>query len=347
MQKILVIQTASLGDVIIATALLEKLHTCYPEAEIGMLVQKSATGLLNGHPFLHDILVWDKSHKKYSNLFRLSKIIRKNSYDLIVNVQRFAATGWLCWRSNAKKIAGFDKNPFSFCYTTKIQHEISSKEYLYEADRNQRLIAAFTDNKSAPTRLYPTAADETAVKACLQNIGNECDGTQNDSRPYCCISPASLWFTKQYPAEKWADLIMRLPDNYRIYLLGSAKDNHLCEEIIHKCNGRRIGNLAGRLNLLQSALLMRDAAMNYTNDSAPLHLAVAVGAKVTAVFCSTVKSFGFAPVGENINIVETMEKLPCRPCGIHGHPKCPQGDFRCAYGIETEQLLKNLPYEYK
>ena len=99
------------------------------------------------------------------------------------------------------------------------------------------------------------------------------------------------------------------------------------------------------LSLLQSAALMRDAVMNSTNDSAPLHLAVAVGAKVTALFCSTVPSFGFAPKGENIHIIETEEPLPCRPCGIHGHQQCPEGHFRCGYSIETAKLLEFLPEE--
>ena len=341
MRKILVIQTASLGDVIIATALLEKLHAHYPEAEVEMLVQKPAASLLKGHPFLHHILTWDKKNRKYAHLLQLSRAIRKERYDLIVNVQRFAATGWLCWRSKARQIAGFDKNPFSCCYTHKIPHQISSTDYLYEADRNQRLITAFTDAESAPTRLYPTSEDEATVGACLQE-----SFPQSAERPaYCCISPASLWFTKQYPTEKWVELIQKIPEKYQIILLGSDKDRPLCEEIIRQCGNRKCHNLAGKLSLLQSAALMRDAVMNYTNDSAPLHLAVAVGAKVTALFCSTVPSFGFAPKGENIHIIETEEPLLCRPCGIHGHQQCPEGHFRCGYSIETAKLLEFLPEE--
>ena len=394
MQKILVIQTASLGDVIIATALIEKLHACYPAAELDMLVQQSAASLLHGHPLLHQVLVWQKKTNKYRHLCQLSREIRRNRYDLVVNVQRFAATGWLCWRSKARQIAGFDKNPFSFCYTHKIPHEISSESYLYEADRNQRLIAAFTDDRTAPSRLYPTEEDEMTVRRFREeqlhdHTGNPSGKTTDAGRgqatdagrgqaPYLCIFPASLWFTKQYPKEKWVELIRHFPDNYHICLLGSPNDRTLCEEIKLACtdseaqagntdaealaandareaqaepgsihNKRQIHNLAGRFSLLQSAALMRGAAMNYTNDSAPLHIAVAVGAKVTAIFCSTVKSFGFAPVGENIHIVETAEPLPCRPCGIHGHPQCPEGHFRCGYGIDTNELLKHIPNEYQ
>ena len=75
--------------------------------------------------------------------------------------------------------------------------------------------------------------------------------------------------------------------------------------------------------------------MNYVNDSAPLHIASAMNAPVTAVFCSTVPSFGFGPLRENGRVVETPEDLDCRPCGLHGHRECPKGHFRCALGIEV------------
>ena len=87
---------------------------------------------------------------------------------------------------------------------------------------------------------------------------------------------------------------------------------------------------------------MRGAVMNYVNDSAPMHLCSAVGAPVTAVFCSTVPAFGFGPLSPVSFVVETREALACRPCGLHGHAACPLGHFRCAYGIEVEQLLKSM-----
>jgi heptosyltransferase-2 len=97
--------------------------------------------------------------------------------------------------------------------------------------------------------------------------------------------------------------------------------------------------LAEELSLLASAALMEGAAMNYVNDSAPLHIASAMNAPVTAIFCSTVPAFGFGPLRENGRVVETAEKLDCRPCGLHGHRACPKGHFRCALGIGVEQVV--------
>ena len=330
MNRILVIQTASIGDVVLATALLEKLHSRYPAAAIDLLVQKGSDALFDGHPYLHRVYVWNKKYRKYRGLHRIIRQVRQEAYDLVVNVQRFAATGWICLRSGAAQVIGFDKNPFSWSFDRKVPHTISPDRYMYEADRNQQLIATLTDEVSAPTRLYPSDRDYDTVLFYKE-------------RPYLTVSPSSLWFTKQFPKEQWIKMIRQTDSRYRIFLLGSKKDIPLCEEIRLACPEQDVVNLSGKLSLLQSAALMQDAERNFTNDSAPLHLAVAVGGAVTAVFCSTVKAFGFAPEGEHIRIVETTENLPCRPCGLHGHAQCPEKHFRCAWNIPLEELLKTVP----
>jgi len=79
--------------------------------------------------------------------------------------------------------------------------------------------------------------------------------------------------------------------------------------------------------------------MNYVNDSAPLHIASAMKAPVTAIFCSTVPAFGFGPLNANGRVVETTENLDCRPCGLHGYKACPKGHFKCAMNIDPSALL--------
>ena len=84
---------------------------------------------------------------------------------------------------------------------------------------------------------------------------------------------------------------------------------------------------------------MTNATMNYVNDSAPMHMASAMNAPTTAIFCSTIPDFGFGPLSDQARIVETDENLECRPCGLHGFKKCPEGHFKCANTIDTESLL--------
>lgn len=330
MQRILIIQTAFIGDAVLATGLVEKLHQHYPHASIDILVRKGNEGMFQQHPFLQKVLIWQKQEHKYRHLWQLLLQIRSRKYDLVVNVQRFAATGLLTAFSGAKMTVGFDKNPFSFLFTKKIAHRISTAEApLHEYQRNHELIAFCTDDIPAKPKLYPTPADKAQVAPYAQGS-------------YVCIAPASVWFTKQFPTVKWIELIQALPADMQIYLIGAPGDKNMCDEMIAACPEKSITNLCGKLGFLASAALMQHAVMNYVNDSAPMHFASSVDAPVTAVYCSTIPAFGFGPLSSKNYVVEVPTSLDCRPCGLHGQKACPKGHFNCAMQIQTSQLLAVL-----
>ncbi|MGB4845119.1 MAG: glycosyltransferase family 9 protein, partial [Ferruginibacter sp.] len=199
----------------------------------------------------------------------------------------------------------------------------------HEVERNNDLISSFTDDEFTRPKLYPSDKDFTAVQSYSNSI-------------YVTMTPGSVWFTKKYPVEKWIALISSFPANYKIFLLGGKENTAECEDIKTKSGNSNAEVLAGKLSFLQSAALMKNAAMNYVNDSAPLHFASAVNAPVTAVFCSTVPAFGFTPLSDQSYIIETTEKLSCRPCGLHGHKACPEKHFGCALSIDTNRLLETL-----
>ena len=125
--RILIIQTAFIGDVVLATGILEKLHAYFPDAKIDFMVRKGNEGLLKDHPFLNELLVWDKKEGKMKNLFKLLKYIRSIRYDKVINVQRFAATGILTAFSGAKENIGYDKNPLITFFSVKVPHIISNE----------------------------------------------------------------------------------------------------------------------------------------------------------------------------------------------------------------------------
>lgn len=328
--QFLVIQTAFIGDVVLATGIIEKLHRHFPDAQIDFMVRKGNEGLLKNHPFLREVLVWDKKNGKMKNLLKLLRIVRSRRYDKVINVQRFAATGMLTAFSGAEETIGFDKNPFSRFFTKKIKHVISDGTATrHEIERNDELIKSFAGGEIMKPRLYPALADEEAVKAYQQV-------------PYITISPASVWFTKQYPADKWISFLQKLGPDYSVYLLGGPGDAGIAETIREKATHLNVVNLCGKLNFLQSTALMKQAVMNYVNDSAPMHFASAVNAPVTAIYCSTLPSFGFGPLSDKHFIVEVLEPLPCRPCGLHGRKACPLGHFKCAFEIREEQLLQAI-----
>ncbi len=324
---ILVIQTAFIGDVVLATAVVEKLHHHFPGASIDMLVRKGNEELLEGHPFLRQVLVWDKKKGKLKNLFGMIRKVRSTKYDTVINLHRFASSGLMTVFSGARHTIGFDKNPLSRLFTMRKPHRIEAG--IHEVDRNQSLIEHMTDQKPARPRLYPSERDFAKIKDYI--------GT----KAFICIAPASVWFTKQWPAEKWAAFI-KLTGSLRVYLLGAPNDKVLCERIAAMCDGLDIVILAGQLSFLESTALMQRAVMTFANDSAPLHLASAGNSPVTAVFCSTVTDFGFGPLSDVRNVVETTEALDCRPCGLHGFRECPLGHFRCATTIDEHQLSDRL-----
>ncbi|HLG36406.1 MAG TPA: glycosyltransferase family 9 protein [Bacteroidia bacterium] len=331
--KFLIIQSAFIGDVILATAMVEKLHSAFPDSKIDMLVRSGNKSLLENNPCLNKVIVWNKKENKIGNLLKVISSVRKEKYDAVINAHRFLSSGLITALSGAKEKVGFNKNPLSFLFTRKMEHSIDG---VHETERNQKLIAHFAPGKPSVPRLYLAADDNATRQFKIDEQGNR--------RKYVCIAPASVWFTKQFPKEKWIEFINQIPDEISIYLLGSESDSKLCEHILLQTSNLKpqTSNLSGKLSFLQTASLMRDAVMNYCNDSAPLHIASAVNAPVTAVFCSTVPEFGFGPLSEKSFIVQTKEKLDCRPCGLHGYKKCPRGHFSCAFSIEINELLTVL-----
>jgi heptosyltransferase-2 len=245
-----------------------------------------------------------------------------------VNVQRFFLTGLVTAFSRAKKTVGFNKNPFSIFFSQRVKHSIREGEY-HETERNLLLIDHLVEEADKFPVLYPSPQDDALT-------------SQYKTHRYICVAPASLWYTKQYPMDRWIQFVSRIPEDIYVYCLGSAADRELCDSIIKSSSRGNIMNLAGKLKLLETASLMRDASMNFVNDSAPMHLASSVNGPVSAVFCSTIPEFGFGPLSTNSTIIQTGKQLDCRPCGLHGLRECPKGHFDCAYTIKIEHLLDQL-----
>lgn len=391
-KQFLIIQTAFLGDAVLATGLAEKLHAWYPDAAIDMMVRKGNDGLFNGHPYLRKLHVWDKGQGKNRSLFQLIRAIRKQRYDHVINAQRFFSTGLMTALSGGKETIGFRKNPLSFLFSRRVAHEIPDWRVLrgkpgdtgvHEMDRLNALIAHLTDAARPLPRLYPSEANRAQVVGILALQGPEAEtlreqpqlrthagslrkketpqgpeaetlreqytrthaGSLNEDpavpSTYITLAPASVWFTKQWPAEQWGKLIKLIPKGQRVLLIGAPGDEPLCRRITEEAGRGEV--LAGKLSLLGTAALMEGATMNYVNDSAPLHIAGAMRAPVTAVFCSTMPAFGFGPLHANGRVVQRAEPLYCRPCGLHGHKACPEGHFKCALEIGAGHVVAHCP----
>ena len=318
MKRILIIQTAFLGDVILATPVVSELKRKFPNASIDFLVKKGNESLLNGNPKINEVITFDKSSGKWKSIIRLTKEFRATRYDLVINLHRFASSGIMAGFSKGKQRYGFKKNPFSFMYTKSFKHSIG--DGTHEVQRNLKLVAEFGCEPLIRPELFPTQKDNDKIEVLVRD-------------EYYCLAPASVWFTKQLPKEKWIELIEKIGKEKTVYLLGGKDDTELCASIQLKSGSSNLKNLSGELSLLQSAALIKKATRTYVNDSGPLHLASAVNAPVTAFFCSTVPSFGFGPLSDDSEIKE-VKNLSCRPCGLHGYKACPQNHFDCGNKIE-------------
>lgn len=332
MEKILLIQTASIGDVILLTSLMEKLHDKFPNAAIDLVLKSPNEQLFANHPYIRDIWVWNKKNGKYRNLFQIIRGIREQGYDVVLCIQRFFSAGLMCVLSGAKHRIGFDKNPLSFFFTEAKPHRI--EKGVHEIDRNISLLSDIWCERAPKPRLYPSEKDfEKTAEYHRQ------------ATEYYCVSPCSLWETKTMSKEKWVELLSFMAKKNteaKVFLLGSRDNAAQCEDIIRLCGNKNAENLCGKLSLLESAALMQGAKMNFVCDSAPLHLCSAVNAPVTAIFCSTTPDFGFGPLSSNSLVVQAEPQPACKPCGLHGAKKCKTGTFNCCTDIKMQQVFDRL-----
>ncbi len=226
----------------------------------------------------------------------------------------------------------FLNNPFSFLATRKVKHQIphiQEGQIVHEVQRNLSLL---NNALAAPVRpnLFPGDDDFKFIEKYQSNT------------PYFVIAPSSIWETKQWPAEKWKALMFRLPQQFTVYLIGSEKEFSYAQYLLewHPL----AENLCGKLSLLQSAALMKNALRVFSNDSAAMHLASGVNSPLTVIYCSTIPEFGFGPLSDDYKIIQTDTPLACRPCGLHGHKSCPEKHFSCAFHINPLRVYNALDF---
>lgn len=328
-KPILIIQTAFIGDTILASAFAKSVHERYPDSPIHFFLRKGNESINQGLPFVQKTWVWDKRQGKVRSLWGLIKELRRYEFRAVFNLHRHFNSGLVTMLMRAEEKVGFRQNPLSFAYSKKVEHRIPhvvDGKAWHEVQRNHQLLTAYDASvvpEHNPKTLRP-------VLPLLPKNFEKVSVYQ--TRPYVVVAPASVWFTKQWEEAKYRELVKLLSVNHQVLLIGGPDDHALCERVRGTTEAI---NLCGKLNLLDSAALMKDAARVFVNDSGPLHLASSVNAKTTAVFCSTITDFGYGPLADDAIVLEALEKLDCRPCGLHGHTSCPLGHFQCSKQIDV------------
>jgi len=155
------------------------------------------------------------------------------------------------------------------------------------------------------------------------------------------IAPGSVWATKRWTTGGFsalADLLIG-ERGYKVVFVGSSQDRQVVEEILSLCREKPL-DLSGTTSLGQLVALFERCALLVANDNGAMHIGVAQKIPVVAVFGSTTLSLGYGPFTERSRVVEIP--LECRPCGKHGHQKCPLGHFDCMNRISPESVLSAL-----
>jgi heptosyltransferase-2 len=332
--RILIIQTAFLGDVILCTPLIRATRKLFPHSFISFLLIPETENILENNPHLNEILVYDKKGKEkgLKNFAKQVKKIGKRNFDLAIIPHRHIRSALLAYLAGIPQRIGFDRSTGSFLFTQKVTYQ----DDLHEIDRNLRLLDDFGHAPLDRTpELFPSREDFSYASRLLRNSGVE----ENDT--IIGIAPGSVWSTKRWLPERFAKVSDRLikETGSKVVFLGSKQDERLCSEIANLMTEKPL-ILAGKTSILQSAAVISRCKVILSNDSAPVHISSAMKRSVVAIFGSTVPEFGFAPYGEGNIIIE--KKMECRPCGIHGKHKCPQKHFRCMTEITTQEVFEVL-----
>ena len=332
--NIVVLQTAFLGAVILTLPLVQSLKHAIPGANIDVIVVPRAAELLKGHADIRNTIVYDKRgmDRGIPGFLRLRRLLRRNDYDLALIPHRSVRSALLAALSSIPRRIGFDKSSGRFLYTDIVHYEPSQ----HEVDRNLRLLAPLNivPGKKDYPHLSPSPEDRAAVDRLLGSV----PGWNNER--IIGLAPGTIWNTKRWLTGGFIGLAKKLQsDGYHIALIGGEADTALCDEVYAAIDTSSALSAAGKLTLLQSAELIRRCRLVVSNDSAPMHLAVAMQTPVVAIFGATVPEFGFGPYGNDHAVVET-KGLPCRPCSIHGGDVCPISTFECMKRITDEDVYR-------
>jgi heptosyltransferase-2 len=337
-KRILIIQTAFLGDVILSTPLIKALRELFPDAFISFLLIPETTKILENNPHLNEILVYDKRKKKgLITFFDIVSRIKEKKFDLGVIPHRSLRSALLGYLSGIPQRIGFDKSSGSFLFS----HKIVYPDNVHEIDRNLSLLSNFNIHLSDKTpELFPSSEDFSYARLLLHDSGIK------EEDKIVGIAPGSVWATKRWLPERFAEVSDLLIKKARakVVFLGSEEDRKLCEEIANLMTEKPV-ILAGKTDILQSAAMISFCEVILSNDSAPVHIASAMKRPVVAIFGSTIPEFGFAPYGEGHLIIE--KRMECRPCGIHGRGKCPEKHFRCMREITTDKVFQAVVSKLK
>lgn len=306
--------------------------------QIDFVTKKEYSGLVRHNPHLNFTFEFDAT-LGFSSLVHLKEKIRREQYDLILDIHGSLRSRYLRTGSRARKIMTINKR-------------IAERTVLVKFKKNMyRGIVPVADRYIEPLRIFGVENDGEGPELFIPDeVQHGVSGTMaalqlNRYERVIGFCPSARHETKRWPHERFAEVGSRLAKEYdaKILIFGSSADTSKCDAIARTINStsdrERATDVSGKLSLLESAAAMEFCDIVVTNDSGLMHIASAMKKKIVAIFGSTVREFGFFPSGRDSIVLERLG-LPCRPCSHIGRSTCPEGHFKCMNDIPVEEVVR-------
>jgi len=330
--RIVIIQTAFIGDVILCTPLIELL--AHRGHKVGFVVKPEAANILEGDPRITYLHIYDKrgSDSGIAGMVSTGRKLRSIQYDAALIPHRSVRSAFIACLARIGRRIGFSTGSGKVFLSDTVYYDKNAHEIIRNLSLAQPLN--IEDEPPAPS-LHISREDREAARRQFQewNIGG--------SDVVIGLGPGSQWFTKQWGMERFMRLAELLARDHRFKVVSFGGPAEIAPgERIGRIDAGRIFNAAGVFSLKQSAAAIERVRVVVTNDNGLMHLSAAAGTPVIALFGPTVPGFGFAPWGDRHTVLE--RSLYCRPCSIHGTASCPEGHFRCMAEITPEEVVKTV-----
>jgi heptosyltransferase-3 len=320
LRRVLVIKLRHHGDVLLASPVISTLKRVAPQCEVDALVYADTAAMLEGHPALAQLHLIDRNWKRQglgrqaAGEGKLIAALRRRHYDLVVHLSVHMRGAWLTrllrprWSVAPKFRAGFWANSFTHLYPAQSDPQRHTVETNLDSLRALGLEPTAADKR---VTMAPGATAETRVEDLLARNGLRAGG-------FVHVHPASRWAFKCWPAERVAALCDALAAKGWAIVLSSAPDPNekaLIADVRVAATAPSV-DLSGQLSLKELAALTARARLFVGVDSAPMHIAAAMGTPVVAIFGPS-GDLEWGPWGTASRVVAS-NKHPCRPCGMAG-----------------------------
>lgn len=331
------IQTGFIGDIILTTAAMSALAKIAPNIKQRLITTAAGASALDGHPLLESLHVFKKRAGLVQPFLTIGKELKKLNLRAPVTLQPHKSL-----RSTIlARFLGFPTVTYeetAFAWTADIR--IPRVAVFHEADRISLLLQGLGFTRDTFLNTKPNLPAEPPPDTALTLRDAQLD--------WIGLAPGSVWNTKRWPVANYARLAHRILENPKmgLVLLGGSGDLDLCQDILNFCKklpsgtSERILNLAGKTTLKDLRGIYPFLKSIVTNDSSPIHYASAFNVPTVAIFGPTVPAMGFGPLSDVSRIVQSNDK--CRPCGLHGHNKCPLGHFNCMNHLSVERVFTEI-----